>query len=222
MPHVLIVSATPFEIQPLLEKYAIVATGEGLCETYVTEKDRLTILITGVGMVNTAYYLGRYSDLNVDHVINAGICGTFQPFHKIGEVLRIHQDELVEMGAEDGSDFIHYKDLGLGGTNVYNEEWPSKMRTTKVLPLARGITVNTIHGNNTRIEQTILMFKPDVESMEGAAFFAGCRRFNNYIQIRAVSNRVEKRDKSKWNIPLAIENLNVVLQNTLEEIYREY
>ena len=222
MAHVLIVSATPFEIQPLLDKYAIVATGEGLFESYVTEKDKLSVLITGVGMVNTAYYLGRYSDLNVGFVINAGICGSFQSIHKIGEVLRVFQDELIEMGAEDGNDFIHYKDLGLGGTNVFSEVWQLKLKTTEALKLARGITVNTIHGNNTHIEKTIVMFKPDVESMEGAAFFAGCRRFNNYMQIRAVSNRVEKRDKNNWNIPLAIENLNVVLHNSIEDIYRAY
>jgi futalosine hydrolase len=45
--------------------------------------------------------------------------------------------------------------------------------------------------------------------MEGAAFFAGCIDFEaDYIQIRAISNYVEKRDKSKWNLPLAIQNLN--------------
>ena len=58
--------------------------------------------------------------------------------------------------------------------------------------------------------------------MEGAAFFAGCRRFNNYMQIRAVSNRVEKRDKDKWNIPLAIENFGgglffLLLQSALQQ-----
>ena len=58
--------------------------------------------------------------------------------------------------------------------------------------------------------------------MEGAAFFAGCKRLDNFTQIRAVSNYVEKRDKSKWNISLAIENLNKTLQKTLQEIYRAH
>ena len=44
--------------------------------------------------------------------------------------------------------------------------------------------------------------------MEGAAFFAGCNKADQFMQIRAVSNYVEKRDKSKWNMPLAIKNLN--------------
>jgi futalosine hydrolase len=32
-----------------------------------------------------------------------------------------------------------------------------------------------------------------------------------FVQLRAVSNYVEIRDKSKWNIPLAVENLNIQL-----------
>lgn len=68
--------------------------------------------------------------------------------------------------------------------------------------------------------------------MEGAAFFAATensgKNYNqiffenkptsvsvppsdNRIQIRAISNYVEKRDKSKWNMPLAINNLNEFL-----------
>lgn len=219
MSHILIVSATPFEIQPLLEKYSIIVTGDGLNECMITDKKKLSVLITGVGMVNTAFYLGRVSESMYDYVINAGICGTFQIHHQIGDVVRVVKDELIEMGAENGNDFIYYKDLGLGGTNVYNENWFSKIKAIDALPKVKGVTVNTVHGNSATIEQTQLIFKPDVESMEGAAFFAGCRRFNNFVQIRSVSNRVEKRDKSKWNIPFAIDSLNTVLLNSIEEIF---
>ena len=48
--------------------------------------------------------------------------------------------------------------------------------------------------------------------MEGASFFAACdNNINNYLQIRAISNYVENRDKSKWQMPLAIKNLNEYL-----------
>jgi len=56
--------------------------------------------------------------------------------------------------------------------------------------------------------------------MEGAAFFAGCERANgDFIQIRTVSNYVEKRDKSKWEMPLAIKNLNDFLINFIQNTY---
>jgi futalosine hydrolase len=78
-----------------------------------------------------------------------------------------------------------------------------------LLKSVKGITVNTVHGNEAAIEKVRQLYKPDVESMEGAAFFAACKgTAKNYVQIRAVSNYVEKRDKSKWQMPLAIKNLN--------------
>jgi futalosine hydrolase len=45
--------------------------------------------------------------------------------------------------------------------------------------------------------------------MEGAAVFKVCNEFFiPCIQIRAISNKVEKRNKENWNMPLAIRNLN--------------
>jgi futalosine hydrolase len=82
------------------------------------------------------------------------------------------------------------------------------------LKKVKGITVNTVHGNEVAIEKVKQLYQPDVESMEGAAFFAGCvRAGGDFIQIRAISNYVEKRDKSKWQMPLAIKNLNDFLIN---------
>ena len=50
---------------------------------------------------------------------------------------------------------------------------------------------------------------PQLESMEGAAFFYACEEYKlPCLQIRAVSNYVEKRNRANWDIPLAIKNLN--------------
>ncbi len=221
MPHVLVVSATPFEIQPLLDAYSIVPTGQGVYETFINERDRLSVLITGVGMVNTAYQLGRLSEHYYDHVINAGVCGSFKDQHSIGDVVRVFRDELCEMGAEDGEQFIRFSEMGLGGTNSYTEVWATNTPSVVGLQRVVGITVNKVHGSESSIEKAKQFFKPDVESMEGAAFFAGCQRFREYVQIRAVSNKVEKRDKNKWNMPLAITNLNQKVLQILDELFNE-
>ena len=221
MPHVLVVSATPFEVQPLLDAYAIVPTGPGVYETFINERDKLSVLITGVGMVNTAFQLGRLSEHYYDHVINAGVCGSFKDQHAVGDVVRVFRDELCEMGAEDGDNFVRYSEMGLGGTNVYNELWSTATPSLLGLQRVAGITVNKVHGNEASIEKVRRLFKPDVESMEGAAFFAGCQRFREYVQIRAISNKVEKRNKSRWNMSLAISNLNQRILFILEELFHE-
>jgi len=71
------------------------------------------------------------------------------------------------------------------------------------------ITVNTVHGNEASIKKVTERLSPQLESMEGAAFFHACTQMDvPCIQIRAVSNYVEKRNRDSWNIGLAIKNLN--------------
>ncbi len=86
------------------------------------------------------------------------------------------------------------------------------------LQTAKGATVNTTHGNTHSIANFLLYSKAEVESMEGAAFLFACNQTKvSCVQIRAISNYVEKRDRSKWNIPLAIANLNTVLVNFINQ-----
>ncbi len=208
MPKFLIVAATKFEIAPLLERFKITIHNEEGLFMADTEPN-LSVLITGVGMVNTAYHLGRSSHNLFDHVINMGVCGAFNHSIKIGEVVNVIEDTLSEMGAEDDTLFIKYADMNLGGTNIYHSNFTTDNAKLNDLKKVKGITVNKVHGNNESIKKISADFNADVESMEGAAFFRACARLSeNYYQIRAVSNYVEKRDKSRWNMPLAINNLN--------------
>lgn len=214
----LIVVATKFEVEPLLKFYNVSDCGDfGIYKSKGAID--LSVLITGVGMVNTAYYLGKYSNNLFDCVINIGICGALNKNLNIGEVVNVTEDTLSELGAEDGTAFIKYNELNLGNSNTFqNFEQLDNVALNK-LKKVKGISVNTIHGNDESIKKVILLYNPDVESMEGAAFFYGCKSFSkHYFQVRAVSNYVEKRDKSKWNIPLAINNLNETVIKIINEI----
>ena len=80
----------------------------------------------------------------------------------------------------------------------------------------KSITVNTVHGNEKSIKNIVRRLNPDIENMEGAAVFKVCETFNiPCIQIRAISNYVEKRNKESWNIPLAIQNLNIEVEKII-------
>ena len=53
--------------------------------------------------------------------------------------------------------------------------------------------------------------------MEGAACMMVCNNLGfEFFQIRAISNYVEERSKEKWNISLAIKNLNLELNRILD------
>ncbi len=218
MLKILLVAATKQEVLPFINYFDInVTNGEGL---FTSKNNANTcLLLTGVGMVNTAFFLGSVSHSRFDCIINVGICGAFNKELQLGEVVNIVSDKLSEMGAEDGETFIKYEDLNLGGSADFKSKTNFNSAQFNSLKKVSGITVNKIHGNKDSIATVSNLYKPDVESMEGAAFFRACSAFSeNYFQIRSISNYVEKRDKTKWNIPLAISNLNEYIIKLITEL----
>src|SRR3569832_193381 len=125
------------------------------------------------------------------------------------------------MGAEDGDNFLSMEELKLEAiTSITNRHQGEISSVLELLPKVNAITVNKVHGNEKSIKTTFDRFHPMVESMEGAAFMFACEQEQiPYVQIRAVSNRVEKRNREQWNIPLAIETLNKKIMEFLDQIH---
>ena len=87
------------------------------------------------------------------------------------------------------------------------------------LPRVNGITVNTVHGSEQSIAAVLERFRPEVESMEGAAFAYACDISDvPYAQVRAVSNIVERRNRKAWKLDVAIRNLNDVAIRMLDAV----
>ncbi len=60
---------------------------------------------------------------------------------------------------------------------------------------------------------------PVVESMEGAALHYTCLEEGiAFLQLRAVSNTVGERNKTKWDIRAAIDGLNDRLIRLLQDL----
>lgn len=200
---ILIVAATTMEIAPLMETL----------KSQTTEKQP-QICITGVGMVNTAFTLGKlFATEKFDFAINLGIAGAFDQAIPLGEVLEIGSDCFADMGVEDDEIFLRLDEVNLQNPN----EFPfsqGKLQGIHVKPTGlnkvSGITVNKVHGNQNSIDRILKKYNPDTESMEGAAFMFACLKSNvPCVQIRSISNYIEKRDRSKWEVPLAIKQLNL-------------
>ena len=177
----------------------VVATKQEVIESKFKD---CTVLVIGVGMVNTAIHLTEELLKNEhDVVLNMGVAGSFSEDFKIGDVIEVVEDNFSEIGFENGSGFEGFSDFEI----VTNYSIAGKTDLQKV----RGITVNTVHGNEKSINEIVKRFNPDVESMEGAAVFKVCKKFAvTCMQIRAISNKVEKRNKENWDMHLAIKNLN--------------
>lgn len=213
--NILLVSATKPEITPFLQKTGV-EPGDVILSSHSYRNHKLDILITGVGIAQTAYYLGKHLTSKYDLAINAGICGSFSPHIKLGEVVQIGEDYFADLGAEDDEKFLSIDELGLPAAYYVKNENPFILDKIKQV---RGVTVNTTHGNVANIQKFTARIKAEVESMEGAAFLWACNQEKvKSLQLRAVSNYVEKRDRSKWEIGPAVKNLN----ENLEKLFSSF
>lgn len=166
----------------------------------------ITCICTGVGMVNTALNLAESLSTSwFNLAINIGIAGSFDPEISIGHVVQVSEDRIAWFGAEDRNGFLPAEELGL--CNL--EEVVTKAsHVAQGLPEVKGLTVNMAHGSPASIRRAMRQYAPQVESMEGAAFLLGCAHFaTDALQVRAISNLVEPRNRDAWNIPLALNNL---------------
>ncbi|OJW17666.1 MAG: futalosine hydrolase [Mucilaginibacter sp. 44-25] len=178
-------------------------------DDYQLQTANCKLLVTGVGMVATAYALGReLATNNYDLAINLGIAGSFDRSIALGEVVEVITDTLAELGAEDDTVFLPIDQMGFGESRFDATYQPDEL----TLPSAKkvtGITVNTVHGNESSIQKLQQRLNAQTESMEGAAFFYACRQAGvPCMQLRAISNYVEKRNRDAWQIGAAIKNLN--------------
>jgi len=172
----------------------------------------LPILITGLGMVNTAITLTQeLNENNYDLVINMGVSGSFSDEIKIGDVVEVIEDCFSEIGFEDGQIFSEF--------SVFENKTRYKVDGRTSLKKVKGITVNTVHGNEKSIHNIIERLHPDIESMEGAVLFKVCEEMKtSCIQIRSISNKIEKRKKENWNLDLAISNLNTEVEKIINNL----
>lgn len=221
----LITASTWPEIAPFERRLKLVRETSFL-KIYQLNNAELHVLTTGVGMTATAVSTSAaFAREKYDLAINPGIAGAFDRELQLGEVVRVNKDRIPELGAEDGENFLNVHQLDLHGESQapYDHSWildsGDLFPSFKSLKTCTGITVNTAHGNDESIAKIISSFHPQVESMEGAAFLSAAKYASvPAIQIRSISNYVERRDRSKWNIPLAIDNLCEVLYRGVEEM----
>lgn len=182
----------------------------------------LHICVTGVGMVSAAVAVTRALEaFPVEAALQVGIAGSFYPQFSPGTLVQVRQETLGELGATSPEGFLTLEQLRLpsmiqDGVAHY-QEFTNPSAPLPELPHASGLTVNTVSGTAEQIARRVELWQPQVESMEGAAFFQACLVAGvPFHQVRAISNPVTPRDRSKWDIPGALSALHGWLGNYLQ------
>jgi len=221
---ILIVSATWLEVKLLTDELEFIDQSTHLLKKYRLHEIEIDILITGIGTTFTAFHLtNALRDEQYQFVINIGIAGSLTDELAIGEVVLVVADEFADLGIEKENEFLTLFESGFMDANDFPFEQgmlkASELNGLFDLRKVRGITTNKSHGRAASISEIKSKFSAQVESMEGAVVFYVCNWFGiSCYQIRSVSNFVEPRDSAKWNIPMALEKLNVTVLDVLNKL----
>lgn len=211
----LIVAATLPEVQPLIQHFDLQAVNTNNWQGK-TDKDMIRLVLTGIGMTNTAYHLGKYlAQYRPEFAINMGIAGSFDTNIALGAVVEIIEDTFSEMGAENHEDFLTLFDLGFPLSQIpstYYNTFSNPAPSTSPYLKTSAITVNTVHGNAASIERCQQFWNKQIETMESAAFFQIMLEEGiPFAAFRGISNYVEPRNRANWQIGAAVKNVNLAV-----------
>jgi futalosine hydrolase len=206
--NILITAATVVELQGIKEKIKLI------------QNHNIDFCITGIGCTFTAYNLTKkLQNAKFDLILNVGIAGSFVKNTEIGTTVIVENEIFGNLGIAYPHKFSTFFDENFINENEYPFtngklfcKYANRFNAMN-LKLACGLTVDVASGEQNQIENRKKMFNADIETMEGSAFFYVCLSEKiPFLEIRAISNYIEPRNKNKWNIPLATENLtNTVL-----------
>lgn len=213
--RLILFAATEFEIAPTLQFLKDQAL-----------EDQVQVALTGVGLMAATYRIAKaVGTQKPDLMLQAGLAGCLDTNLPLGTTAAVLRETVGDMGVLQNTTFTTVFDLGLmrpnehpwqGGKLVNGHE--DLLKQTG-LPLVDSVTVNEISTAEDRISYYKHGLQAGIESMEGAALhYVGLMEDIPFLQIRAFSNYIGERDKSKWALDGAIEILNLELQRQLAKI----
>jgi futalosine hydrolase len=214
--NLLLCAATDFEIKCTLD----------FLKQHPVLKDKVEVLITGVGLTSATYQLTRQIITRRPHfVLQAGICGSLDESLEPGEIVMVEKESIGDLGVMESGAFQTLFHLGLVQKN--EPPWINGKLCNDLLVLRKtnlkivdGVTINEITTSPDRISVYSSVLEANIETMEGAALHYVCLMEKiPFLQIRSVSNYVGERDKSKWALQKAIVNLNIELERIILKLF---
>ena len=183
---------------------------------------------SGIGMLASSVSLMKmFVQETPTLIIQVGIAGCFDKKIPLGKVFAIKDDFAGDIGVMENKVWKDLFDMKFDKPNDAPYEKKSlpnpwlKQYNLLNLPTKKSVTVNTISTDKTKIDLFSGRYKAALESMEGASLhYIGRDLTIPFIQIRAVSNYIGERDKSKWKMQEAIYNLNETLLDLLDALYK--
>jgi len=241
MKPILILAATPQEVVLLEHALGSAARRNTAAFDYAEGSlghQPVVVCAGGIGKINAAAATTALVErFQPRLVINTGCAGAYLASGLAVGELAVASDEFL--GDEGVLTCDGWQDLRFMGIptliqskRLHHNAIPlSKHPAEKAMQLAdylgvklvrgRFITVSTCSGTRQRGEELAREFHGICESMEGAAVAQVCLRYGiDCLEIRGVSNLVDKRDMKSWDIPRAVEAAQRFVLKYIEELDR--
>jgi len=184
-------------------------------------RTRLVFAVTGIGTANAASATTALIHLySPDLIINTGCAGAYaRAGLAVGDLALATSELFADLGAAGPHGWLSLEQMGLplldrGDGRCFNEV-PMSLPAVEAararaallgIPLRAGrfLTVSACSGTRSRGAELQDRFDGICENMEGAAVALVAARYGGAcLEVRGVSNLVEDRDPSRWDIPLA-------------------
>ncbi|PLY04210.1 MAG: futalosine hydrolase [Desulfuromonas sp.] len=197
------------------------------------------LLAGGVGKTNaaasTAVALERFAPHGV---ISFGSAGAYRDSGlRQGDLVLASESIAADEGVACADTFLDFEVLGFPSVarpeKRYNR-FPAPpvlhVQAAQILadPAARlgvalrcgaSLTVSSCSGSSTRGDLLAARWQGVCENMEGAAVAQVCSAWGiPWLEVRAISNLVEDRDTSTWNLPLACEHVQEAVCALVEHL----
>jgi futalosine hydrolase len=197
---------------------------------------RFIFVVTGVGIANAAAATTSTIHLcSPDLLIITGCAGSYSGSGlAIGDLALATTEVFADEGVAAPEGWRDLEHMGIplldrNGSRFFNEiplslqaaEYAMRTAQQRGIVLHGGtfLTVSTCSGTRTRGRELSARFGGICENMEGAASALAAARFGiNCLEVRGISNQVEDRDLSRWDIPLAVTNAQDFIGHHIREL----
>jgi futalosine hydrolase len=194
-------------------------------------------LVTGVGLVETAYVLTSRLARSVESlqgIIHFGIAGSYlysdgssaemldiclADEEILGDLGICHQNRIEPFVAPE----LGIKDHFLLDRQLLNMTIVFLKQHNIICKKGRFITVNSASGTRERGKMLVEQFQGLCENMEGAAVARVCAAFGQpCLELRCISNFVEDRDSGRWELKKACQRVGKVTAMVAEHLHENY
>lgn len=181
---------------------------------FATTLGLIDVVVGGVGVAHAAASTASaLAGQRYQLVLSAGIAGGFPP-SVAGDIIVADEVVHADLGAEDGDIFRPLSELGLDSERATLDP----AITTELARRGGGaigavLTVSTVTGTATTTRLRLERHPTArAEAMEGAGVLAAAQLAGvPFGEVRAISNAVGPRDRSTWQIPLALRSLGTAI-----------